>query len=128
MWSSDNLTDLGVNGIYNALRLGIQNSGASGLEIYQYDRFGVTAQNRDAESMLQGTITPANGLFSNNWRNFYEGVIRANDAIANIPVKSPSAPAKKARLIAEAKFLRAYFYFRLNQVWKGVPVYLEPVK
>lgn len=128
MWSSDNLTDLGVNGIYNALRLGIQNSGASGLEIYQYDRFGVSGQNRDAESMLQGTITPGNGLFSNNWRNFYEGVIRANDAIANIPVKSPSAPAKKARLIAEAKFLRAYFYFRLNQVWKGVPVYLEPVK
>ncbi len=128
MWSSDNLTDLGVNGIYNALRLGIQNSGASGLEIYQYDRFGVTAQNRDAESMLQGTITPGNGLFSNNWRNFYEGVIRANDAIYNIPLKSPSAETKKARLIAEAKFLRAYYYFRLNQVWKGVPVYLEPAK
>lgn len=128
MWSSDNLTELGVNGIYNALRLGIQNSGASGLEIYQYDRFAVTAQNRDAESMLQGTITPGNGLFSNNWRNFYEGVIRANDAITNIPLKSPSTETKKARLIAEAKFLRAYFYFRLNQVWKGVPVYLEPVK
>jgi hypothetical protein len=128
MWSSDNLTELGVNGIYNALRLGIQNSGASGLEIYQYDRFGVTAQNRDAESMLQGTITPGNGLFSSNWRNFYEGVIRANDAITNIPLKSPSAETKKTRLIAEAKFLRAYFYFRLNQVWKGVPVYLEPVK
>ena len=58
MWSSDNLTDLGVNGIYNALRLGIQNSGASGLEIYQYDRFGVTSQNRDAEGMLMGTVTP----------------------------------------------------------------------
>ena len=65
-------------------------------------------------------------MFSSNWRNFYEGVIRANNAIANIPTKSPSPDTKKARLIAEAKFLRAYFYFRLNQVWKGVPIYLEP--
>lgn len=128
MWASDNLTDQGVNGIYNALRLGQAIGGASGLEIYQYDRFAYTGQTRDAEAMLQGTITPGNGLFSNNWRNFYEGIIRANDAIANIPAKSPSPAAKKARLLAEAKFLRAYFYFRLNQVWKGVPVYLEPTK
>jgi hypothetical protein len=127
MWSSDNLTEQGVNGIYNALRLGQAFSGASGLEIYQYDRFGVTGQGRDADAMMQGTITPGNALFSNNWRNFYEGVIRANDAIANIPAKSPSSADRKARFLAEAKFLRAYFYFRLNQVWKGVPLYLDPV-
>ncbi len=128
MWTSDNLTDLGVNGIYNALRLGQNTGGASGLEMYQYDRFSFTGQTRDAEVLLQGTITPGNGLFSSNWQNFYEGIVRANDAIQNIPLKSPSAAAKKARLLAEAKFLRAYFYFRLNQVFKGVPVYLEPFK
>lgn len=126
MWATDNLTEVGVNGIYNALRLGINTAGPSGLEIYQYDRFAVTGQTRDAEPMLQGTINPGNSLFSNNWQNLYEGVIRANDAITNIPLKSPSDAPKKARLIAEAKFLRAYFYFRLNQLWKGVPIYLEP--
>ncbi|MGX5817357.1 RagB/SusD family nutrient uptake outer membrane protein [Chitinophaga lutea] len=128
MWNTDNLTDLGVNGIYNALRQGQVIGGASGLELYQYDRFSSTGMTRDAEAMLQGTITPGNSLFSNNWKNFYEGIIRANDAITNIPLKSPSDAKKKARLLAESKFLRAYFYFRLNQVWKGVPVYLEPVK
>jgi len=128
MWGTDNLTEVGVNGIYNALRLGNQTGGASGLEIYQYDRFAFTGQTRDAEAMMQGTITPGNSLFSNNWRNLYEGVIRANDAISNIPLKSPSSAARKARFIAESKFLRAYFYFRLNQVWKGVPIYLEPVR
>ncbi|MGC4233987.1 MAG: RagB/SusD family nutrient uptake outer membrane protein [Niabella sp.] len=126
MWNSDNLTDLGVQGIYNALRLDINTGGASHLEIYQYDRLGPTGQTRDATGMLQGTITPNDGLFSNAWRYFYTGVIRANDAIANIPLKSPSPDNKKARLIAESKFLRAYFYFRLNQLWKGVPLYLEP--
>lgn len=127
MWSTDNLTDLGVNGIYQALRLG-QTGSASGLEMYEYDRLAFGGMSRSSDAMLTGTINPGNGLFSNNWRNFYEGVIRANDAIANIPAKSPSADAKKARLMAESKFLRAYFYFRLNQVWKGVPIYLEPLR
>jgi hypothetical protein len=126
MWSSDSKTDLGVIGIYNALRLGQNTGGASGLEIYQYDQYSYVGQTRDGTALMEGTITPSAGLFSDNWRNFYEGVLRANDAIYNIPLKSPSADTKKARLIAEAKFLRAYFYFRLNQVWKGVPIYLEP--
>ncbi|MCI5580877.1 MAG: hypothetical protein MR387_06150 [Phocaeicola plebeius] len=35
---------------------------------------------------------------------------------------------KKARYMAEAKVLRAYFYYKLNIVYKGVPIYLEPVE
>jgi hypothetical protein len=129
MWTTDNLTDLGVNSIYEALRLGQNTGSASGLELYQYDRFAVGTMQRDGtDAFLLGTITPSNSLFSNNWKNFYEGVIRANDAIANIPKKSPSADTKKARLVAESKFLRAYYYYRLNQVWKGVPIYTEPLK
>ena len=128
MWTSDNLTDLGVNGIYSALRLGIQTGGESNLEIYQYDRLGLTGQYRNSDGLMAGTATPSNGIFASNWQNLYEGIIRANDAIKNIPLKSPSDDTKKARLVAEAKFLRAYFYFRLNQLYKGVPIYLEPTK
>lgn len=129
MWTTDNLTDLGVNSIYEALRLGQNTGSASGLELYQYDRYAVGTMQRDGtDAFLLGTITPSNSLFSSNWRNFYEGVIRANNAIANIPSKSPSSDAKKGRLLAESKFLRAYFYYRLNQVWKGVPIYTEPLK
>lgn len=129
MWTTDNLTDLGVNSIYEALRLGQNTGSASGLELYQYDRYAVGTMQRDGtDAFLLGTITPSNSLFSSNWRNFYEGVIRANNAIANIPTKSPSPDTKKGRLLAESKFLRAYFYYRLNQVWKGVPIYTEPLK
>lgn len=129
MWTTDNLTDLGVNSIYEALRLGQNTGSASGLELYQYDRYAVGTMQRDGtDAFLLGTITPSNTLFSSNWRNFYEGVIRANNAIANIPTKSPSPDTKKGRLLAESKFLRAYFYYRLNQVWKGVPIYTEPLK
>ncbi|RXK86604.1 RagB/SusD family nutrient uptake outer membrane protein [Filimonas effusa] len=127
MWTSDNLTDLGVAGVYNGLRLGMGNS-SNGFyfEIYALDRFSSTTQSRFDEPLLNGTITAGDGVFSTFWKNFYEGIQRANDAIKNIPEKSPSPAAKKARYIAECKFLRAYFYSRLNQLYKGVPIYLEP--
>ncbi|WP_244228820.1 RagB/SusD family nutrient uptake outer membrane protein [Mucilaginibacter endophyticus] len=126
MWTTDNFTDLGVTGVYQALRLGENTGGDSELELYMFDRFAYTGQYRSQESMLSGTITTGNSLFSSTWQNLYEGVQRANDAIKNIPLKSPSDAAKKARYVAECKFLRAYFYLRLNQLWKGVPIYLEP--
>lgn len=126
MWTTDNLTDQGITGVYALLRYGNASGGASGLELYQMDCLGFTGQTSGAESLLSGTVTPSNGYFSSHWQNLYEGIQRANDAIKNIPLKSPSAAEKKAKYLAEAKFLRAYFYFRLNQLYKGVPIYLEP--
>ena len=125
MWSTDNFTDLGVAGVYQALRLGI-GDGPNNQEWYQFDRLGSTGQYRDGDAFTQGTVTTGNGIVSTIWQYMYEGIWRANDAIYNITSKSPSDTAKKARYIAECKFLRAYFYFRLNQLWKGIPVYLEP--
>ncbi|MFC4677038.1 RagB/SusD family nutrient uptake outer membrane protein [Dysgonomonas termitidis] len=127
MWTTDNLTDLGISGVYAALRLGNGSSSTtSPYELYETDRFGFTGQCRFDEPLLRGTITPSDALFSSMWQNFYEGVQRANDGIKNIPLKSPSIETKKARYVAECKFFRAYFYYRLNQLYKGVPIYLEP--
>lgn len=126
MWTTDNLTDLGMTGVYAQLRYGNASGGASGLELYQMDCLGFTGQTTGVEALLSGTITPSNGYFSSHWQNLFEGIQRANGAIVNIPLKSPSSAEKKARYIAEAKFLRAYFYLRLNQLYKGVPIYLEP--
>lgn len=127
MWTTDNLTDLGVTGVYQTLRLGTQNSGPSQRELYQMDALGFTSMYRGGNEMTNGTSTTSSGRFADTWKELYEGVARSNDAILNIAARSPSAPQKKARYIAECKFLRAYFYYRLNQLYKGVPVYLEPV-
>ncbi len=128
MWTTDNLTDLGMTGVYNGLRLGINTSAASGRELYHFDRLGLSGQQRDGDAFMNGTATVGNSNVSGVWSELYEGVHRANDAIKNITEKSPSPAEKKARYIAESKFLRAYYYFRLNQLFKGVPIYLEPVQ
>ncbi|MEO6932253.1 MAG: hypothetical protein ABI151_11540 [Chitinophagaceae bacterium] len=77
MWTTDGLTDLGVTGVYQAMRLSMATSGASGNELYQLDRFGFTGQGRDADALLTATITASSNLFSVNWQQLYEGVSRA---------------------------------------------------
>lgn len=121
MWNNENLTDMGVMAIYETLRYS-----NVGKELYFFDEYGFTGQGRDATALCSGSITSGSSLFSDTWKQLYEGVSRANDAICNIPDKSPVGDEKKRRLIAESKFMRAYFYYRLNEVYKGVPVYLEP--
>lgn len=127
MWTTDGLTDQGVTGVYQTLKL---EQGGNGYDLYQYDLLGggSTCRVNEAKSpLVLGTATAGSGVFATVWKIFYEGIHRANDAITNIPLKSPSSEEKKARYVAECKFLRAYFYYRLNQLYKGVPVYLEPV-
>ena len=74
---------------------------------------------------LDGTIQPNNTMFQTWWKRFYEGINRANDVISHIDAVPDMDAATKACRKAEAKFLRAYHYYRLNCLWRGVPVYLE---
>lgn len=129
MWESENLVDLGVNGVYNTLR---QYMVANEKWMLEQDGFVGMDRNRTSwiigsSTFKSGVITSGDGLFSKTWKQHYEGIHRANGAIANLEAGVPVSDEKVGRLIAEVKFLRAFFYFGLNQVFKGVPVYLEPV-
>lgn len=123
MWATENLADMGVVGIYNVLR-----SNNVAYDLYKYDCFGVSSDCRDRDYPLTlGSITTSDGLFSGYWQINYEGVSRANDAIANLP-NAPLSDEKRDRLMGESKFLRAFFYYKLNSMFKGVPLYLEPAE
>lgn len=59
------------------------------------------------------------------WSDRYAGVYRANlllEKIENIPFENEDL---KTRYIAEAKFLRAYFYFQLEQFYGNIPLILK---
>ncbi|MBS1664151.1 MAG: RagB/SusD family nutrient uptake outer membrane protein [Bacteroidetes bacterium] len=59
------------------------------------------------------------------WQDHYQGIYRCNQAITNIPKIEMDANLKK-RLIGEAKFLRAFYYYNLVILWGNVPIILEP--
>lgn len=133
MWKSEALADQGVAGVYSALQDWAPYSGAFASKngsTWAFEPWGMSGQLRYAEAMTNGSINPGNGVFSTTWKKLYEGILRANDAIKNIPEYSPASAEKNARLVAEAKFLRAYFYLRLNSLYGGdglgVPLYTEP--
>lgn len=62
----------------------------------------------------------------NIYAAFYQGVNRANWVIAEVPSVDMNE-ALKSRYIAEAKFLRAFFYWNLTNMWGDVIVVREPV-
>lgn len=64
-------------------------------------------------------------LTRETWQNLFVGVFRANQAIANIPGITMDATLKK-RLVAEARFLRGFFYFELTLYWGRPPLMLAP--
>lgn len=58
------------------------------------------------------------------WQDDYVGIFRANQVLDNVPSIAMDATQQK-QLIAEAKFLRAFFYYNLGTLWGNVPLVLK---
>ena len=78
--------------------------------------------------VISGSCTPTNGNVGNHYKYYYTVVYRANDVINNIDNVPEMDDSEKARLKAECKFLRAWAYYHLNVLWRGVPIYMENVE
>lgn len=127
MWDSEIKADQGIAGIYQVLRN--STTGADNYKIFDGLGFVNTYYGTSDPFVLEylrGTITPNHSIFATTWSQHYEGINRANEAIANLD-RAGLNEEKFDRLIAESRFLRAFFYYRLNALFKGVPVYTEPV-
>ena len=60
------------------------------------------------------------------WNESYKGIANANLAITNIPNITMDTTAKN-KLLGEAKFLRAYYYYNLVRIFGKVPLITTPV-
>jgi starch-binding outer membrane protein, SusD/RagB family len=60
------------------------------------------------------------------WGDHYQGVFRANILLQKLPGTTMDA-AEKERITAEAKALRAIYYFNLVRLFRNVPLILEPL-
>jgi hypothetical protein len=59
------------------------------------------------------------------WDAHWRGVFRANQVLANVPGIQMDE-ALKNRILAEAKFLRAVYYYNLISIWGNIPLILQP--
>jgi hypothetical protein len=119
-----------VNGIYSSLYM-FQNGDAYGespfitLELFagHATSLGQSVNNRAVISQTTSSVNPG---FETVWSNCYNAISNANIAIANIP-NIAMADADKKRLLGEAYFLRAFFYYHLVRLYGDVPLIKEPV-
>ena len=66
--------------------------------------------------------TPAsNGVVNNIWLGYYKAIARTNQALNQLQ-NAQFDTATKNKLIGEAKFLRALFYFNMVRFYGGVPL------
>jgi hypothetical protein len=102
-------------------------STALGYAIDLTSELETNAENPNSSGALLGKMQwdPSNGYVSSTWNALYNTITRANDVIDKIGPSEIITPALKTRLVGEAKFLRAYAYFYLVQLWGDVPLVLH---
>jgi len=78
--------------------------------------------NEDVRNIANGNYDPSNGMIRGQWAARYQGIRRANIFFSNINRVTDLTPAVKAELVAQAKFIRAWHYFYLTQLFGDVPL------
>jgi starch-binding outer membrane protein, SusD/RagB family len=93
-------------------------------DIASDDAYAGGASRTDAPNIIevdQFNIRTTNGEVSGLWRKHYIGIYRANVVIEKL-AEVDLDPDFEARTIAQAKFLRAHFYFDLVRFFENVPL------
>lgn len=104
-WKTPNDFKLGANNLYNGL-----------------DRFGFEDTESDIafnapNSVSNGTYQPTET--SGQWTNSYNNIRSANNVIEK---GAGNTDALIKRYVAEARFFRAWYYYKLMRVFGGVPL------
>lgn len=76
----------------------------------------------DKDQMDAITYTATSGSPADIWKSYFLGVGYCNQALANIPQFPALDASLKNRLLGEARFLRAYYYFVLVRTFGAIPL------
>jgi len=114
-----------TNAIYNTLRIAAYNSGTFPILDIMSDDALKGSNPTDAAATIGAydrfQHIPTEGSLQDWWNTLYQGVRRANIVLEKVPPLEINE-SLKTRLVGEASFLRALFYFDLVRAWGGVPI------
>ncbi len=126
-WTTPEEAVMGVNAIYSTFHRAGISRWLPFYYIIRSDEGRSTSPATDiVNNMDQFIVTDYNyGNAYAIWNDNYVGVFRANQVIAHVPDIEMDENLKQ-RLLGEAKFLRAVFYYHLVTLWGNVPLVLIP--
>ena len=76
----------------------------------------------DIQALATFSANAENGVILGRWQIRYIGINRANKLIEGITDNENISEDVRTRVLAEAKFLRAFYMFELVKVFGGVPI------
>jgi hypothetical protein len=122
-YSSESDAKAAVDAIYNRIGANYYERRFSLLADLATDdmKDGIGMANSDLQDIEYCRQTTQNKFVTNLWAATYDGIARANIAISAIPDITMDETVKN-RLIGEAMFLRALFYFNTVRFWGEVPL------
>lgn len=91
------------------------------------DDIDYTSTNINRKGVAYLTLSTTNTLVKTMWGRFYAIIEQCNILIDQIEANPELSPANSDAIIAEAKFMRAWAYFNLVQLWGDVPLLTKPV-
>lgn len=117
--------ETGVNAIYSNFQV-------TGMykrrKFFVYDALpGVIAPTAAAESWIPAMVGwnhgPGNSGLTLHWNALYQGIKRANLVIERAPdVEEGITEDQRQELVAQARFLRGFHYYKLVALWGDVPL------
>jgi hypothetical protein len=122
VYSTESTAEAAVNGIYQSM-----------VADFYYNRVhALLGQTADelvprtgiANVYSSNEIPETDGTINANWGELYKTIYNANNVIEGITKSTSLNAVKSKQWIAEAKFLRAYSYFYLTNLWGNVPLVL----
>lgn len=86
---------------------------------------GLPGDQSDIQFLEEFNYSNNNGFLEKMWQHYYEGISRAN-YLLYYGEDIEMDPELKARILGEAKFLRAYLYFNLLNIYGEIPLKINP--
>lgn len=128
-WRNANDAEQGVNAIYSTLHRGGISRWMPMILTSRSDVGYSASPWADLQNALDKFIQPDYnfGPVVDVWRDNYIGIFRANQVLDNVPSIQMDETLKQ-RLLGEARFMRAMFYYNLASLWGNVPLMLETSK
>lgn len=105
---------------------GIFVSNFSMLEVVTGTARTETGQNSDLNNLVGLQYNGDNLLVRNWWTGLYSVIAQTNLTLDKVPAINPMDETRKAQILGEARFLRAWAYFYLVRLYGDVPLITAP--
>lgn len=110
----------GLDAAYAGTRMFWGNQDLFTITVIGTDEFFTGQDGNNNINKYNSNYLPNNGQVTNTWTNCYTFINTCNGLVDNAEKITGIDDAEKKRMVAEAKFLRANFYFILVQFWGDV--------